>query len=94
MFFVCPFVTVHFGRCEKDGSSVCERFTAASTPYQENLSREGDKTGRFSSRVKGMQITQTQSVEVLHSKPPGMLAETRWCIVLFINIFAFQLFDY
>ena len=54
---------------------VSERFTVASTPYQENLrrwSREGDKTGRCSSRGKGMQITQTQSVKVLHSKPLGM----------------------
>jgi hypothetical protein len=33
-------VTVQFGRCEEDGSSVCvgERFTVAGTPYQENLS--------------------------------------------------------
>jgi len=76
---------------------VCERFTAVGTPYQENLrhwSHEGDKTGRCASRGKEMQITQTQSVEVLHSKPPGVLVETRWCIVLFINIFGFQLFDY
>ena len=76
---------------------VSERFTAASTPYQENLrhwSGEGDKTGHSSSRGKEMQITQTQSVEVLHSNSPGMLVETRWCIVLFINIFGFQLFDY
>jgi hypothetical protein len=58
---------------------VSERFTAASTPYQENLrhwSREGDKTGRCASRGKEMQITQTQSVEVLHSKPPAVLVET------------------
>jgi hypothetical protein len=41
-----------------------------------------------------MQITQTQSVEVLHSKPPAVLVETRWCIVLLINVFGFQLFDY
>jgi hypothetical protein len=76
---------------------VSERFTAASTPYQENLkhwSREGDKTGRCSSREKEMQMTQTQSVEVLHSKPSGVLVETRWCIVLFIKIFDFQLSDY
>jgi len=76
---------------------VSESFTAAGTLYQENLrhwSREGDKTGRCSSRGKEMQITQTQSVVVLHSKPPGMLVETRWCIVLFINIFGFQLFEY
>ena len=76
---------------------VSERFTASRTPYQENLrhlSREGDKTGRCSSRGKEMQITQTQSVEVLHSKPPGVPVETRRCIELFINIFGFQLFDY
>ena len=76
---------------------VSERFTVASTPYQENLrhwSWEGDKTGRCSSRGKEVQITQTQSVEVLHSKPPAVLVETRWCIVLLINIFGFQLFDY
>jgi hypothetical protein len=41
-----------------------------------------------------MQITQTQSVEVLLSKPPAVLVETRWYIVLLINIFGFQLFDY
>ena len=43
---------------------VSERFTAAGTPYQENLrhwSREVDKTGRCSSRGKEMQITQTVS---------------------------------
>ena len=67
---------------------VSERFTAASTPYQEDLihwSRERDKTGRCSRRGKEMQITQTQSVGVLHSKPQGMLVETRRCTVLFIN---------
>jgi hypothetical protein len=76
---------------------VSERFTAASTPYQQNLrhwSREGDKIGRCSSRGKEMQITQTQPIEVLHSEPMGMLVETRWCIVMFINTFEFQLFDY
>ena len=90
-------VTVHFGRCEEDGSNVCERFTAASTTYQKNLrhwSREGDETGLCSSRGKEMQIKKIQSVEVLHSKPPGVLVETRWCIVLFIKIFGFQLSDY
>ena len=76
---------------------VNERFTAASTPYQENLthwSREGDKTGLCPSRGKEMQITQIQSVEVLHSKAPAVLVETRWCFMLLINIFGFQLFDY
>ena len=65
--------------------------------FKENLrhwSHEGDKTGRCSSCGKEMQITKTQAVEVLHSKPPGVLVETKWCIVLFINIFGFQLFDY
>jgi hypothetical protein len=41
-----------------------------------------------------MQITQKQSVEVLHSKLPAVLVETRWYIVLLIDIFGFQLFDY
>jgi len=50
----------------------------------ETLESWGDKTGRCFSREKEMQITQTQSVEVLHSKPSGVLVETRWCIVLFI----------
>jgi hypothetical protein len=62
---------------------VSERFTAAGTPYQGNLRHwglEGDKTGRCASGGKEMQITQTQSVEVLHSKPPGVSVETRWCI--------------
>jgi hypothetical protein len=74
---------------------VSERFTAASTPYQRELerhrSREGDKTGRCSSRGKEMQITQTHVVEVLHSKPPGVSVETKWCIVLFINTFVFSI---
>ena len=64
---------------------------------KENLrhwGREGDKTDRCASRGKEMQITQKQSVEVLHSNPPGVPVETRWCIVLFINIFGFQLFNY
>jgi hypothetical protein len=56
--------------------------------------REGDKTGRCASREKEMQLSQTQPFEVLQSKPPGVLVETRWRIVLLINIFGFQLFDY
>ena len=54
---------------------------------QENLGhwgrkghKNGDKPGRFSSHGKEMQISQTQSVEVLHSKLPGVPVETRWCI--------------
>ena len=73
---------------------VSERFTAASILYQANLrhwSREGDKTGRCSSLGQEMQITQTQSVQVLHSKPPAVLVETRWCIVLFIDIHYFSI---
>ena len=42
--------------------------------------KKGDKPGRCASPGKVMQITQTQSVEVLHSKLPGVPAETRWCI--------------
>jgi hypothetical protein len=86
---MCPPVTVHFGHCE-EGSSVCEWEVYSG---QHHISREletlkswGEKTGRCSGREKEMQITQTQSVKVLHSKPPAVLVETRWCIVLFINI--------
>jgi len=72
---------------------VCVRGLQRPAPHVKESFRhwscEGDKTGRCASREKEMQITQTQSVEVLHSKPPGMLVETRWCIVLFINIFVF-----
>jgi hypothetical protein len=57
-------------------------------PYvQENLinwgresHNKGDKPGLCPSRGKEMQITQTQAVEVLHSKPPDVPVETRWCI--------------
>jgi hypothetical protein len=42
--------------------------------------KKGDKPGPCASRGKEMQITQTQAVEVLHSKPPGVPVETRWCI--------------
>ena len=42
--------------------------------------RKKKKTGRYVSLGKEMQITQTQSVEILHSKPLGVPVETRWCI--------------
>ena len=38
----------------------------------------GDKPSRCPSHVKEMQITQTQSVEVLHSNPSDVPVETRW----------------
>jgi len=64
-----------------------ERFTAASTPCPRELEtwgreghKKGDKPGRCASRGKEMQIKQTKSVKVLHSKPPGVSVETRWCI--------------
>jgi len=54
---------------------------------QENLRRwgrkghkKGDKPGCCTSLGKEMQITQTRTVEVLHSKPLGVPVETRWCI--------------
>jgi hypothetical protein len=42
--------------------------------------KKGDKPGRCTSHGKEMQITQTQTVEVMHSKPPGVPVETGWCI--------------
>jgi len=72
-------------------------------PYvQENLRhwgreghKKGDKTGLCASCGKEMQITQTESVEVLHSKPPGVPVETRWCTgTVALNIFGSQLFDH
>ena len=44
--------------------------------------KKGDKPGLCASRGKEMQITQTdsQSVEFLRSKPPGVPVEARWCI--------------
>jgi len=40
----------------------------------------GDMSGLCPSHGKEMQITQTQSVEVLHSTPPGVPVETISCI--------------
>jgi len=42
--------------------------------------KKGDKPGHCASCGKEMQVTQTQSVEVLHSKLAGVPVETRWCI--------------
>jgi len=88
MDFEGKHVTIHFGRCEEDGSSVCEwEVYSGQHPISrelETLESWGDKTGHCSSCEKEMQITQMQSVEVLHSKPPAVLVETRWCIVLLI----------
>ena len=42
--------------------------------------RVGDKPDRCASRGKEMRITQTQSVEVLHSNPQVVPVQTRWFI--------------
>jgi len=54
-----------------------ERFTVPAPYVQENLRqwgpkghKKGDKSGHCASPWKELQIIQTQSVEVLHSKPP------------------------
>ena len=45
--------------------------------------KKGDKPGHCISHGKEMLIKQTQSVEVLQSKPTGVPVETRWCNRLF-----------
>ena len=82
-------ITVHFGPCDEDGSSVGGvRGLQRPAPHiQENFRhwghkglKKGHKPGHCNSYGNEMQIKQKQSVEVLHSKPPGVPAETRWCI--------------
>ena len=74
-----------------------EEFTAASTPCPrefEMWGREGhikgDKADHCASRGKEMQIKQTKSVEVLHSKPPSVSVETNGVLVLFIKCIWFS----
>jgi len=63
-----------------------ERFTAAGILYPrklETLGREGHKTGinqavALALERKGSE--HKEAIEVLHSKPPGVPVETRWCI--------------
>ena len=87
--FCVILVTVHFGPCEDDGSSMWEwEVYSGWHPLSKRTSdigvvkviKKGDKPGHCASRGKEMQITQTQSVEVLQSKPPGVPVQTRWCI--------------
>ena len=82
-------ITVHFGPCGEDGSRVWEWevYRGWHPHVQENLRhgsheghKKGDKPGRCASRGQEMQIKRTKSVKVLHSKPPGVSVETRWCI--------------
>ena len=54
--------------------------------------KKGDKPAHCASHRKEMQITQTQAVEVLHCKLPGVPGEIRWCSVLFG--FGYQLLDH
>ena len=73
------------------------------THVQDNLGLEvvkvihnkGEKPGHCVSCGKEMQKTQGGrfSPGPAH-QPPGVPVQTRRCIVLFINIFGYQLFDY
>jgi hypothetical protein len=93
-------VTVHFGPSEEDGSSVSKwEVYSGQHPMSKRtwdtgfveVINKGDKPGHCASRGKEMQITQIQSVEVLHPKLRGEPVETRWCIVLFIKCIWFSI---
>ena len=83
-------VTVHFGPCEEDGSSVCvsESFTAAGTPCPRELgtsglwkSYKGEKPGHCASLGKERQKIQQWQIHLRSCTPTaGNSVQTGWCI--------------
>ena len=89
------YVTVYSGPCEEDGSRVWE--------WEVYNSRHP-----ISNRIVGIGVEMVIKGRALEKKcrlhkqgnrspahqPPCVPVEKRWCVVLFIIIFGFQLFDY